>query len=178
MRFLESDRLLIRPVEMEDIEKLLQIRWDSAVMEYSLHEPISVQQQIKWFQNIPDKDLPMSIFIKDSDNLKLIGTIGLYNISRLHQRATLRIRLCKEVLGKGYGYKSMKMLLDYAFKTLNLKKITSDCFSDNTATIKIKIKLGFVKEGFLRQHYYHNGQFKDADVYGLLKEDFYNAVKD
>ena len=178
MRYLESDRLLIRPVQVEDIEKLLQIRWDSTVMEYSLHEPISLQQQIKWFENIPGNDLPMSIFIKDSDDLKLIGTIGLYNISRLHQRATLRIRLCQEVLGKGYGYKSMKMLLDYAFKTLNLRKITSDCFSDNTSTIKIKTKLGFVREGLLREHYYQNGQFKNADIYGLLKEDFYNAVND
>lgn len=178
MRYLESDTLLIRPVQLEDIEQLLEFRWDKQVMAQALHEPISLQQQLNWFNSIPSTDLPMSIFVKKPDALKLIGTIGLYNINMRHQRAVLRIRLSAEVLGKGYGYKAMKMLLEYAFKVLNLRKITSDCFSDNSATIKIKKKLGFVKEGVLRQHYFHEGCFKDADVYGLLKEDFFNAAED
>jgi RimJ/RimL family protein N-acetyltransferase len=177
MRFLETDTLLIRPVQIEDIEQLLEFRWDSDVMALALHEPISMQQQEKWFHSIPATDLPMSIFLKRDNELKLIGTVGLYQINMRHQRAVLRIRICKEMLGKGYGYKAMKLVIDYGFSVLNIRKITSDCFSENSSTIKIKTKLGFIKEGVLRQHYFHNGAFKDADVYGLLKDDFYNAVK-
>jgi len=177
MKYLETDTLLIRPVRLEDIEQLLEFRWDKQVMAQALHEPISLKQQLEWFNSIPSTDIPMSIFIKKPNVLKLIGTVGLYNISTRHQRAVLRVRLSAEILGKGYGYKAMKLVLEYSFNVLNLRKITSDCFSDNLATIKIKKKLGFMKEGVLRQHYFHDGMFKDADVYGLLKEDFFKATQ-
>ena len=71
MRYLESERLLIKPVEEEDIYQLLEFRWDKDIMQYLVHEPISKQQQQEWFKNISKKDLPLSIFLKEEDGLEL-----------------------------------------------------------------------------------------------------------
>ena len=45
MRILESDILLIKPVEEADLEELVNVRWDADVMEHLRHEPIGMQHQ-------------------------------------------------------------------------------------------------------------------------------------
>lgn len=177
MRILESDELLIKPTEESDLNELMQLRWDADVMSYLLHEPIGMKQQTEWFKNITSKDVVMTIFLKEKNGLRIIGTTGLYNINMRHQTATLKLRITNNVQGRGIGNKLFIMILDYAFGTLNIRKILSDNFSDNERVAILKDKLGFVKEGILRKHYYHNGEFRDADVYNLFKEDYYKSAR-
>ena len=177
MRVLESRRLLIKPTEEKDIMQLLGLRWDADITRHLIHEPISEKQQRDWFNNIPKTDLVFSIFYKNKSKLNLVGTIGLYGINPRHQRASWRIRLSQKVQGKGIGFEAAYLILDYAFKTLNLRKITSDAFLDNEATIKMHKKLGDVIEGTLQEHYYQDGMFKDAVIFGLLRKNFYKATK-
>ena len=178
MRLLESERLLLKPIEEEDIYKLLEIRWDKEVMYYSLHEPISKKQQLAWFNSLSGKDLVLSVFLKENNDIKLVGTIGLYNIDQRHQRAVFRMRLDKYCQGKGIGFEAGRMLMEYSFNILNLHKITGDQFRENTAAVTFCKKLGFKEEGLLKKHFYQNGEFRDVSIVGLLKEDFFNAMKE
>lgn len=171
MRILENDLLLIKPVEEADLEALMNLRWDADVMEYLLHEPIGMQHQKQWLQNSV-KDVVLSVFLKENGNLRLIGTTGLYNINMRHQHAVLKLRITPDVQGRGLGYRIFIMILDYAFDYMNIRKILSDNFSMNAKIGAMKTKLGFVKEGHLRKHYYHKGEFRDAEIYNLLKEDY------
>lgn len=177
MRYLESERLLIKPIEEEDINELLEIRWDKDTMKYMIHEPISRQQQLTWFKSLTKKDLALSIFLKHEDKNKLIGTVGFYNIDMRHQRTTLRVRLSKDHWGKGIGYEAMVMVLKYGFNELNLRKICGDSFSDNEAIKGLTRKVGFKIEGHLSEHFYHNGKFRDVVFVGLFKDDFFKAIK-
>ena len=177
MRILESDELLLKPVEESDLGELMQLRWDAGVVEYLIHEPIGMKQQTEWFKNISSKDVVFTIFLKEKEGLKIIGTGGLYNINMRHQLATLRLRIAKDIQGRGIGKKLFIMILDYAFDTLNLRKICSDSFSDNKRVIAIINGFGFKKEGTLHKHYFHKGEFKDADIYNLFKEDYYKSER-
>lgn len=177
MRYLESDRLLLKPVEEADIAALLELRWDKSIMQYLVHDPIGMKQQKEWFQGLGAKNLALSIFLKSGEDAELIGTIGLYEINMRHQRAIWRLRLTPRVQGKGIGFEATRMLLEYGFYTLNLHKICSDSFSDNAAIVKLSKKLGFTDEGLLRKHYYHEGEFRDVIFFGILKEDFIKLHK-
>src|SRR5665647_1413736 len=101
MRILESDKLIIKPTEESDLNELMQLRWNADVMSYLLHEPIGMKQQMEWFKNISSKDIVMTIFFKDKEGLKIIGTTGLYNINMRHQTATLKIRIATTAQGRG-----------------------------------------------------------------------------
>jgi len=178
MRVLESERLLLKPIEEEDIFELLEIRWDRDVMALSLHDPISKREQVEWFKKLSSKDLALSVFLKEEGKLILIGTIGLYNINQRHQRATFRMRLSHKAQGKGIGFEAGRMLMEYGFNTLNLHKITGDQFRENMAAVTFCRRLGFVEEGLLRKHHYQNGQFRDVSLVGLLKEDFIRTMEE
>jgi RimJ/RimL family protein N-acetyltransferase len=179
MRILETERLLLKPVEQEDLPFLLNLRWDKDIMDFLIHDPISLKSQQTWFDNIhKTSDLVLSIFFKGDDisEQKLAGTVGLYNINMRHQRATWRVRISSDFQGKGIAFEAVNLVLDYGFNTLNIQKIISDSFADNTAIIKLSEKLGFSQEGLLRSHYFHKGCFRDAISFGLLREEF-NAIQ-
>jgi diamine N-acetyltransferase len=173
MRVLESKRLLIKPIEEEDLQYLLELRWEQSIMNYLIHEPLSLANQKKWFSSLSSKDIPFLIWLK-SDNNKYhrAGTVGLYNINTRHQRAIWRVRLDPLYQGKGIAYEAVNLVLDYGFNTLNINKIISDSFADNQAIVNLSQKLGFKKEGLLKKHYFHKGEFRDAIQFGLLREDF------
>lgn len=177
MRILETTRLILKPIEVEDLKFLLNLRWEKEVMDYLIHDPISFKNQMDWFNNIKKTDLALSIFVKEDHELKLIGTIGLYEMNARHQRAIWRIRLDPTEQGKGYATEAINLMLDYGFNTLNLNKIISDSFADNAAIVNLTLKLGFKKEGLLEGHYFHKGEFRDAFQFGLLRDDFNNKNK-
>lgn len=172
MRILETERLLLKPVESEDLKFLLDLRWDEDVMEYLIHDPISFKNQVDWFNALKKNDLALSIFLKEEDKLRIIGTIGLYDMHPRHQRATWRLRISPSFQGHGYATEASRLLLDYGFNTLNLNKIFSDSFADNEVILKLLKKLDFRQEGLLIGHYFHKGRFRDAVQFGLLRNDF------
>lgn len=176
MRILENDRIIIKPVEQKDLPFLLDLRWDSDIMKYLIHDSISLESQQVWFERATkSNDMPFSIFTKEDDcpgKIVLAGTVGLYNIHYRHQRATWRLRISSAFQGKGIGFEAAYMILDYGFNTLNLNKIASDIFTENIAIVKLYKKLGFAEEGVVRSHYFHNGCFRDVFNFGLLREDF------
>ncbi len=177
MRILETERLLLRPIEEEDIYELLEIRWDKDVMVYSLHEAVSRSEQLAWFKGLnTKKNLALSVLLKKDGGLKLVGTIGLYDINTRHQRATFRMRLSKECQGQGIGFEAGRMLMEYGFNVLNLHKICGDQFAINKAAVTFCRHLGFEEEGTLREHFYQNGEFRDVSFVGLLKGDFFRAM--
>ena len=180
MRVLETKRLLLKPIEEKDLEFLLGLRWDANVTAYLMHEPISMEDQKKWFQNLNrQKNIVLSINLKDGQNEpKIIGTVGLYNINQKHQLAGWRIRIASDVQSKGIASEAGRMIIDYGFNTLNLHKIINDSFADNAAVLKMIERLGCVREGHLKAHYYHKGTFRDAYQYAIFKDVFNDVNKE
>ena len=177
MRILETERILLKPVESEDLSFLMNLRWDKDLTQYIIHDPISMADQQQWYEKIKKgNNLALSIFYKESKddtNPTIIGTIGLFDINYRHQYAKLKsTRILAKYQGTGIVFEVLMLLFDYGFNTLNLHKIFGDSFEENTPIITILEKLGFQKEGLLRNHYFHEGLFKNAVVLGLLREDF------
>lgn len=170
MRILESERLVIKPVERDDLQYLLELRWDASIMSHLIHSPLSLRNQVNWFEGLNNqKDIACVIFFKAEGNINRCGTVGLYNINQLHRRGTWRLRIDPKFQGKGIGSESTRMIIEYGFNTLNLNKIISDSFVENDAIVKLSLKLGFKNEGCLKEHYYQNGKYRDVYQFGITK---------
>lgn len=72
---------------------------------------------------------------------------------------------------------ALRALLGYAFGELNLERIEADVDPRNEASIRTLERLGFKKEGYLRERWKVNGEVQDAIFYGLLRREWEAVVR-
>ena len=173
MKLLETDRITLKLIEEKDLEYLLNLRCDINVCSGIIHTPLNMENQKKWFSNLDQK---YSFIIIDNVTKLFLGTIGFTFLDRLHQRATWYIRLDSQYQGKGYGNEASRVLVDYAFRHMNINRLDCDCFDENPAAAANIKKLGFEQEGILRDYYFHDGKFKSIILFSLLKHDYLKSI--
>jgi RimJ/RimL family protein N-acetyltransferase len=100
---------------------------------------------------------------------KLIGGVGLEGpgLERSH-RAEIGYWLAKPFWSQGIMTAVVRVVCQHAFENLELSKITAHVFSLNGASARVLEKCGFEREGSLRKHFVKDGQFIDAQAYGLV----------
>lgn len=70
--------------------------------------------------------------------------------------------------GHGYGTDAARTLTDFAFTTLQVHRVSAATAPDNTASIALLKRLGFVYEGRIRDHVFTNGAWRDSLLYSVL----------
>ncbi|MCJ8276955.1 MAG: GNAT family N-acetyltransferase [Bdellovibrionales bacterium] len=101
-----------------------------------------------------------------------VGNIGLKEINFMMKTAEIGYMIGEKHHRKGYGSRMVSDFLSEVFEKTELRRIVAYIHIDNIPSQKLVEKLGFVKEGHLRQHYLINGQPCDELFYGLLREEF------
>lgn len=101
----------------------------------------------------------------------LAGTCTLSGIDRRHRRAELGFALAPAFRGRGLMGRALSVLLDFAFERLDLHRIEADSDPRNSASIRVLERLGFQREGTLRERYFQLGEVQDAVLFGLLRRE-------
>lgn len=105
-------------------------------------------------------------------NGSLAGRIGIHYIQRQNKTGAIGYWLGKAFEGKGIVTNACSKLIDHCFSTLNLNRIEIKCGIGNRKSAAIPERLGFTKEGVLRQAESLNGGFVDLTLYSILKEEW------
>lgn len=105
-------------------------------------------------------------------NEQPVGRIGLHQINLQNKNASIGYWLTKAVEGKGIITNSCKQIVAYGFKELGLHRIEIKAASENFKSQAIPEKLGFKKEGILREAELVNNKFLDLYVYSILKTEW------
>lgn len=120
------------------------------------------------------------IFEKESD--KIVGEVVINDIYMGNRSANIRIALNrKEDFSKGYGSEALILALNYGFAMLNLHRIELDVYSFNKRATHVYEKIGFVKEGIVRDGLFFNNKYYDEIIMGILENEFrekYNINED
>jgi ribosomal-protein-serine acetyltransferase len=103
---------------------------------------------------------------------RLAGIIGAANIDWENRSAMVGYLLGESYQGKGLVTGACRALVDYLFSELNLHRIEIRCATNNPRSCAVPKRLGFSKEGVLRQAQAFDDRFLDLEVYGLLAEDW------
>lgn len=115
------------------------------------------------------KDFLLGIFLKDGSH---IGNVTLHQIDMQNRNAEIGILIgALKARGQGYGTEAVSLLVEHAFNRLNLHKITTGMIDGNTASQKMFERLGFQKEGRLREQFYLDGEYHDCFRYGLIQKE-------
>lgn len=107
----------------------------------------------------------------------LVGTCTLAHLDPANRRADLGFALGRAFWGRGYMTAALPALIDFAFGRLGLHRVVADADPRNAPSIRALERLGFVREGFLREHYLVQGEPQDAVLYGLLRSEWARAAE-
>ncbi|MCP3979621.1 MAG: GNAT family N-acetyltransferase [bacterium] len=107
----------------------------------------------------------------DGDD-RVIGTCTLASLDASNGRAEVGFALNRSHWGGGLMSEALRLLLDYAFGTLGLRRIEADIDPRNAASIRLVERLGFVREGLLRERWLVDGKIQDSVLYGLLDREW------
>lgn len=172
---LETKRCLLREVTREDAPEIFRYKSDPRVNKYVGQPPMaSLEEAVRrvdmlrlTFQS--QGGLPWAIISRQTG--KLIGTFVFWNLNLPDFRAEIGYELAPEWWGKGIITEVIGTGLKYGFNSMGLNRIEAQTDPKNIASYRVLEKLGFVREGYLREYYYDPvwARFTDNTIYALLK---------
>lgn len=165
-------KISIRRFERTDIPK--KVEWinnpeNNRFLHYDI--PLRVDKTEKWFDSHLGEDTRYDAVI-EADGVP-VGTIGLLGIDRKNSKAEYYIAMGEtEYKGKGVAKEASRLILEYGFETLGLNRIYLFTEIENKAAQKLFERVGFVKEGVIRQDIVSHGRYVDRIAYGFLRKDW------
>lgn len=170
---LETPRLVLRALRDEDASALYAIHSDPVTMRYWATPPWSSPDQAQAMlararDGFAAGDaLRFAVIERDGD--ALVGTCTLFGIDATHRRAEVGYVLARERWGRGVMREALTALLDYAFGPLGLHRVEADVDPRNVASVGLLERLGFAREGLLRERWRVSGEVSDSVFLGLLE---------
>lgn len=173
---LQTKRLLLRPLGEADAPGLFAMFSDPKVMRYWSTPPwISIDEahaMVTRDQKAMAAGEYVRFGLEQVDTGTLIGTCTLFSISATCRRAEVGYSLAHSAWGHGYMDEALRALLDYGFSEMNLNRVEADIDPRNNASARSLERLGFTREGFLRERWIVDGEVSDTALYGLLLRDW------
>ncbi|WP_410597227.1 GNAT family N-acetyltransferase [Amycolatopsis sp. lyj-23] len=101
---------------------------------------------------------------------ELIGTCRIAYSGM--QAAKLGYMVAADYWGNGYATDAVSVMLDFAFRELDLHRVTAAIGPANPASQAVVKRLGFSREGVLRDHVFTNGTWRDSVLFSLLRHEW------
>ena len=166
----------LRELARKDIPVINRWRNDKALIQ-CLGAPYRfINQDVdeKWYDSYManrNSCIRCAILADDSDDI--LGLISLTDIDFLNQTADLHIMIGNaDNQGKGAGTFAVKQMLNHAFYNMNLHRVQLKVLEDNQRAIRLYEKIGFVREGILRECRFKNGKHVNLINYSILRSEY------
>ena len=176
---INTNRLTLRSITSDDVNDFFTVYSNPEVMRYWSTLPLlNREAAAKQISEIDEgfkrhELLKWGIALRDGD--RLIGSVTLFHPDFTHRRAEIGYAIGRAYWGKGYMNETLTAVINYAFDVLEFHRIEADVDPRNAASIRALERLGFQREGYLRERWQVGGEIQDALLYGLLRPDWKTA---
>jgi len=171
--FLMTPRLTLRPLAKRDVDAVFAMMSDDETMRF-------------WdWPAFRDRETVAEIVAAQLDDMEsgnahywavaltpeghAIGSCDLSDIDRHHARAEVGFLFSRPHWGNGYAREAMEAVTAFSFEDLNLKRLWARFHTGNAASQRLLERLGFSREGTLRQHIVRDGVRRDCEIYGRMR---------
>lgn len=103
---------------------------------------------------------------------KLSGSLGVVHFNKDNKSCEIGYWLSEELQGRGIMTKTCNRFIEHLFKTKDLNRIEIKVASGNQKSQAVPLRLGFKKEGTLRQGLLLYNNFHDLELFSLLKNEW------
>ncbi|HEY7312846.1 MAG TPA: GNAT family protein [Gemmataceae bacterium] len=171
--FLIGSKVYLRPLDLEDVPVLTTWLNDPEVRRHLLiHRPLSRMAEETFLRKLSESESEFVLGIVVREPEQFIGVTGLRHIDVRNRHAEFGIAIGeKTAWGSGYGTEATRLIVRYAFETLNFNRIWLHVGEDNERAVRVYEKVGFRTEGRLRQDMFRDGRYWDSLVMAVLRDD-------
>ena len=173
---LHTARLRLRPFISADADALFALQSSAYVLRYWDAPPWSEMVRAARFiaacRQMAEEGSGARLAIDRVSDRTFIGWCGLTRWNPDHRSASMGYCLDDAAWGHGYATEAARALLQWAFETLDLNRVQAEADTRNVASARVLEKIGFVREGTLREDCVVNGEVSDSWVFGLLRREW------
>jgi RimJ/RimL family protein N-acetyltransferase len=173
---LTTERLVLRPFELEDAPVVQEHAADKEVARttLSIPHPYPDGAAAEWIAtHAPNAEqgTACDYAVVRAEDDQLIGSVGLI-IDAPHDRAELGYVIYRPYWNQGYATEAAAAVVRYGFRELGLNRIDAHDMVGNEASGRVMQKIGMQPEGVMRQRIRRWGELCDVRWYALLREEF------
>ncbi|MDR7482064.1 MAG: GNAT family protein [Armatimonadota bacterium] len=174
---LETPRLLLRPLTLEDAADIYAYASDPEVSRYvTWHAHRSIEDTRTFLHGAlalyaAGQVAPWGM-VHRADG-KVIGTCGFVSWYPDHGRAEIGYSLARAYWRQGYTTEAVRRIMRFGFEVMALNRIEARCEIPNVASARLLEKVGMTFEGILREHVYGKGRYRDMQMYSILRREWH-----
>ncbi|QCW52684.1 GNAT family N-acetyltransferase [Nocardioides dongxiaopingii] len=169
-------RLRLRPITDADAGVLLALHGDAHVLRYWDSPPWTdgarAQRFVAACRELAAEGTGARLALERTTDGAFLGWCGLTRFDPQHRSASLGYCLGAAAWGHGYATEAAGAVLGWAFETLDLNRVQAETDTRNLASARVLEKLGFRREGTLREDCVVDGDVSDSWVFGLLRREW------
>lgn len=168
-----TQNISLAVLEKTDLDFLHRLVNDPAIMNFWFEEAHNSKAQLEENYDKQKETQHSRGFILRNETDQL-GFVALFSIDFIHRKAEFAIMMDPKQQGKGYAKIATKLAMDYAFLTLNLNKLYLIVDEVNEKAEHVYEKVGFKREGVLKDEYFVNGEYHNVVYMSIFQKDYLN----
>ncbi|MDE0572045.1 GNAT family N-acetyltransferase [Demequina sp. B12] len=174
---LETERLTLRTMTLDDAEDLAERRSDTTTAQYQAwRAPYSVDRARELIAEITSRPGPMpghwyQLAVVRKRDGKVLGDVAVH-LSPNGKTAEVGFTLHPWARGHHYATEATARLVDYAVFDLNVHRVEATTHPHNIASVRVLERIGFLAEGVRREAYWVDDEVSDDAIYGLLAREW------
>jgi ribosomal-protein-alanine N-acetyltransferase len=167
---LDGRQVRLRDFRHDDLDASMRVVGDDRVTRWLSFNSLTREQQaerltgaIERAAEDPRQEWYLAITTQTDDLIGFVR-IGLSGV----KAGKLGYAIAADHWGHGYATDAAQAMVTFGFEVLGLHRITAAIGPDNAPSIAVVKKLGFIREGRLRDHVFTNGAWRDSELYSIL----------
>lgn len=173
---LHTDRLRLRPFDDADADALFGLQSNASVLRYWDAPPWTERGRAGRFitacRQMAEEGTGTRLAVDRTSDGAFLGWCSLTRWNPEYRSAAMGYCFDEAAWGRGYATEAAHALLQWAFDTLDLNRVQAETDTRNAASARVLEKLGFVREGTLREDCVVSSEVSDSWVYGLLRREW------
>jgi ribosomal-protein-alanine N-acetyltransferase len=180
MEVIRTERLVLRDFREADWKSVHDYASDLEVVRYMDWGPNTVEETRSFirraiaYQQEQHRSVYDLAVVLTPQNV-LVGGCGIHVSNPDGREGWIGYVLNRNFWGRGYATETAKALLKFGFSQLNLHRVFATCDPSNVASANVLEKIGMQREGYLREHKWAKGKWRDSLLYAILDDEWKRA---
>ena len=170
---LRTERLTIRPMRAGDAAALLALTEEPESRRLTgTHQRFTLEQMQAWCSSRDEQSDRWDLVIEDATDGSWLGELAVVGWDSDNRSCAIRIALVPDARGRGIGPEAMGAVIDHLFTATPTHRLELDVYAINPRAIAVYERLGFVREGVMRDALSWEDTFFDSIQMSVLRPEW------